>query len=374
MEDADLSRRRRPVRPRPVRAAPCATHRLTEAGFVARAARRRWRGFISSRRWPGALGAGRGPRGAAPLRERTPRGRLPDLSARQRLARSRRPPPSSCRAFYKERKASFRAPEYRAVAVLALNADALAKPEAVSDADARASATSRRRRSSARPSGAPSSRSPSRRRPRPRRLPPDQGGRDFRGDRNRAGRRPGGPRARHLHEAGDARPGGRRRGLRALQKGAVERPGRRAVRPRHRACHGRSAGGRAALRGGRGQIVKREIAQARAKAEIDDGPRRHRGPAGGRPAARRHREGEGPDPRPGPRDRAMPAVTRPGAASELPEREALLRADLCLRYRRRQRAGPHAERRLCLVRRDRDRARAREVAGRGPRQVAAPMA
>jgi peptidyl-prolyl cis-trans isomerase D len=40
-------------------------------------------------------------------------------------------------AFYNERKASFGAPEYRSLNVVALDAAALAKPEAVSDADAR---------------------------------------------------------------------------------------------------------------------------------------------------------------------------------------------------------------------------------------------
>ena len=40
-------------------------------------------------------------------------------------------------AFFKDRKASFNAPEYRAIALLALNANALAKPETISDADAR---------------------------------------------------------------------------------------------------------------------------------------------------------------------------------------------------------------------------------------------
>ncbi len=40
--------------------------------------------------------------------------------------------------FYNERKTSFQAPEYRAVSVLAVNAASLAKPEAITDADARA--------------------------------------------------------------------------------------------------------------------------------------------------------------------------------------------------------------------------------------------
>lgn len=40
-------------------------------------------------------------------------------------------------SFFDERKSTFRAPEYRALSVMALDASALAKPEAVSDADAR---------------------------------------------------------------------------------------------------------------------------------------------------------------------------------------------------------------------------------------------
>jgi peptidyl-prolyl cis-trans isomerase D len=47
------------------------------------------------------------------------------------------PSPEQLQAFHNERKGSFRAPEYRAVNVLALDASAIAKPEAVSDADAR---------------------------------------------------------------------------------------------------------------------------------------------------------------------------------------------------------------------------------------------
>jgi peptidyl-prolyl cis-trans isomerase D len=47
------------------------------------------------------------------------------------------PTPDQLEAFFAERKSSFRAPEYRALNVVAVDADALAKPEAVSDADAR---------------------------------------------------------------------------------------------------------------------------------------------------------------------------------------------------------------------------------------------
>ncbi|MDQ4135911.1 MAG: SurA N-terminal domain-containing protein [Pseudomonadota bacterium] len=47
------------------------------------------------------------------------------------------PTAEQLQAFYNERKASFGAPEYRSLNVVALDAAALAKPEAVSDADAR---------------------------------------------------------------------------------------------------------------------------------------------------------------------------------------------------------------------------------------------
>jgi peptidyl-prolyl cis-trans isomerase D len=45
--------------------------------------------------------------------------------------------PEQLQAFYNERKASFRAPEYRAVTAMTLNAESLANPDTVSDADAR---------------------------------------------------------------------------------------------------------------------------------------------------------------------------------------------------------------------------------------------
>ncbi|HEX2135277.1 MAG TPA: peptidyl-prolyl cis-trans isomerase [Microvirga sp.] len=47
------------------------------------------------------------------------------------------PTPEQLQAFYEERKSSFRAPEYRSLNVVAVNAAALAKPETVSDAEAR---------------------------------------------------------------------------------------------------------------------------------------------------------------------------------------------------------------------------------------------
>lgn len=47
------------------------------------------------------------------------------------------PTPEQLTGFYNERKGTFRAPEYRAVSVLVLDAGAIAKPETVSDADAR---------------------------------------------------------------------------------------------------------------------------------------------------------------------------------------------------------------------------------------------
>lgn len=47
------------------------------------------------------------------------------------------PTAEQLQSFYEERKSAFRAPEYRAVSVMALDAGALAKPDAVSEADAR---------------------------------------------------------------------------------------------------------------------------------------------------------------------------------------------------------------------------------------------
>ncbi|WP_375460662.1 SurA N-terminal domain-containing protein [uncultured Enterovirga sp.] len=48
------------------------------------------------------------------------------------------PNPAQMQSFYDERKTSFRAPEYRALSMLRLDAAALAKPDAVSDQDAEA--------------------------------------------------------------------------------------------------------------------------------------------------------------------------------------------------------------------------------------------
>jgi peptidyl-prolyl cis-trans isomerase D len=47
------------------------------------------------------------------------------------------PTAEQLQTFYNERKSTFRAPEYRAVTVMALDAAALAKPDAVAEADAR---------------------------------------------------------------------------------------------------------------------------------------------------------------------------------------------------------------------------------------------
>jgi len=47
------------------------------------------------------------------------------------------PTAEQLQTFFNERRSAFRAPEYRAVSVLALDAAALAKPDSVSDADAR---------------------------------------------------------------------------------------------------------------------------------------------------------------------------------------------------------------------------------------------
>ncbi|KAB0266331.1 peptidyl-prolyl cis-trans isomerase [Microvirga brassicacearum] len=46
--------------------------------------------------------------------------------------------PEQLQTFYNERKATFQAPEYRAISMLAVDAASLAKPDAVTDADARA--------------------------------------------------------------------------------------------------------------------------------------------------------------------------------------------------------------------------------------------
>ena len=48
------------------------------------------------------------------------------------------PDDAKLQAFWEERKASFRSPEYRAVSLIAINPTILAKPDAVSDAEARA--------------------------------------------------------------------------------------------------------------------------------------------------------------------------------------------------------------------------------------------
>lgn len=48
------------------------------------------------------------------------------------------PTAEQLQSFFNERKSTFRAPEYRAVTAMALDAAALAKPDTVSDADARA--------------------------------------------------------------------------------------------------------------------------------------------------------------------------------------------------------------------------------------------
>jgi peptidyl-prolyl cis-trans isomerase D len=48
------------------------------------------------------------------------------------------PPAEALKSYYEERKASFRAPEYRAIDILLVSPASLAKPSEVSDADARA--------------------------------------------------------------------------------------------------------------------------------------------------------------------------------------------------------------------------------------------
>jgi peptidyl-prolyl cis-trans isomerase D len=47
------------------------------------------------------------------------------------------PTPDELQAFYNDRKSSFRTPEYRALNIIVVNADVIAKPESVTDAEAR---------------------------------------------------------------------------------------------------------------------------------------------------------------------------------------------------------------------------------------------
>ena len=113
----------------------------------------------------------RGVAGALPVRSPHARPSIatPTNAARQPISCCRpaaageipAPTDEQLQAFYNERKTAFRAPEYRAVTALALNADALAKPDDVSDADAR-QRYEQQKASSARRSAGPSSRSSSR--------------------------------------------------------------------------------------------------------------------------------------------------------------------------------------------------------------------
>ena len=118
-------------------------------------------------------------------------------------------------AFYDERKATFRSPEYRAVNVVAVTPETLAKPEAVSDEDAR----KRYERVKTR-FGAPE------RRTIQQIVFPTAGeaeaafsrikeGAAFEAVAAREEHRREGPRARHLREVRDDRPGRRRGRLRA---------------------------------------------------------------------------------------------------------------------------------------------------------------
>ncbi len=114
--------------------------------------------------------------------------------------------------------------------------------------------------------------------------------------------------------------------------------------------------------------VKREIAQERARAEIDavhDAIEDLR--AAARPLADVAKE-KGLDARPGAGRSTRAARTRPASPVEnMPERDRAPPRRLRVGYRRRQR-GPGAGRRLCLVRRDGHRAGPRPAPRRGPRR------
>ncbi len=90
---------------------------LSEAGVRARAARRHHAPATRRRHRRRASRAARRARGDPPLRRRAPRGGLRPAVGRRLRARSRLRPRSSSKAFFEERKAAFRAPEYRAVNV-----------------------------------------------------------------------------------------------------------------------------------------------------------------------------------------------------------------------------------------------------------------
>ena len=250
---------------------------------------------------------------------------------------------------------------------MTLNADALAKPDAVSDAEARAAL--RAAEGPLRHAGAPDH---------PADRLPDQeeaeaafsrikDGDDLRGGRGRARHLRPGSRTRHLHQGRDVRPGRRRRRLLAAG-GRGERPGPRAASDRSSSASPKfSPRPSGPSRRSRAR-VKQELAQERAKEGIDAAARRDRGPARWSPAAADIAKEKNLAARPGPGRRRGMAATRPGKPVEdLPERDALVAAAFAsdigvdnepLRIRRR---------RLRLVRRDRDRAGPRKDPRRGPR-------
>ena len=253
----------------------------------------------------------------------------PPISSCRRLppARSRLRATEQLRSFYNERKATFRAPEYRAVNVVAVDAaETLAKPEAVSRRGRPQALRARQgqlRR--ARAPHHPADRLPDRGRGRGR-LQPDQGRRDLRGDRGGAQHRREGPRARHLHQGRDDRPGRRRGGLRA-RAGRRERPGRRAGSA---PC---SSGSRMSSPRASGRFeevaaeLRREIAQSsapRAPSTMSTTRSRISAPA---PAAGRDRQGERPAADVHPGDRPRRQRDKAGSPiANLPERDALLAA------------------------------------------------
>ena len=130
----------------------------------------------------------------------------------------------------------------------------------------------------------------------------------------------------------------------ALQEGAVSGP----VEGRFgtvlvRVDQGPARGG-AALRGGRGRGEAASSRRSAPAAEIDARPRRDRGPARRRPAARRDRPGEGParSSRCRPIERSRPGQGRPARSRTCPSATALLQRRLRVGCRRRQRGPAHA--------------------------------
>ena len=314
--------------------------------------------------------AGRGAGGHAPLTPTSAARPPTSCSSELRPARSPRRRRNSCRASTTSARPPSARPNTAAVSVMALDAAALAKPDDVTDADARGRYEQSEGESTARPSAAPSSRSSSRSQAEAEAAAAKiKDGDDLRGDRAGAERLRQGSRTRHLHQGRDARSGGRRRGLRASE-GRRQRAGRRPVRPRASSASpmiqpeavrpfeevaGRDPPGARAVQRAQSADRRRSTTRSRISA-----PRAK--------PARRYREGEGPRPRPD------PAADRPGGRDK-----AGKPSSTCPSAKRScRRSSPRdigvdnealriAQRRLCLVRRDRHRSGPREDPRRGPR-------